>query len=280
MIDLHCHSHFSDGTDPPEALALRADGMGLRALALTDHDSLDGLDGFMDMQGSVSTMLVAGIELSCEFAGRDLHVLGLFVDHRDAGLRGRISGLKSRRMKRNEQIFENLRGMKIDLPGHGRGDHEGLVTRAHIANMLVRAGYAATRLDAFQRFLGEDGSAYAPFEYLSPRDAFAWIREAGGLPAIAHPGRFGKGAFVWERAMEDFRGMGALGIEAYYTEHSDAETAYFLGLCGDLGMAPTGGSDYHGALKPSCEMGIGRGRLSVPDSVLEGIRAQGIDVGG
>jgi predicted metal-dependent phosphoesterase TrpH len=273
MIDLHCHSIFSDGSDAPDALVRMADGIGLAALALTDHDTLDGLDGFLDMQKATSARLVPGIELSCEFTGRDLHVLGLFVDHRDPLFRERVKGLQVRRLRRNERIFENLRSMKIDLgtQGGGWGGHGGQVTRGHIADMLVDAGRAATKGEAFRKYLGEDAPAYAPFDYLSPADAFSWIRGAGGLPAIAHPGRFASGSFVWDRAMADFRGMGALGIETYYTEHSPAQTAYFLGLCRDLTMAPTGGSDYHGAMKPWCRMGAGGGGLRVPDGVLDGI---------
>jgi predicted metal-dependent phosphoesterase TrpH len=268
-IDLHCHSCFSDGTDPPEALAGMAGDMGLAALALTDHDTLEGLGPFLGAQASTSARLVPGIELSCEFAGRDLHVLGLFIDHRDALFRERVQGLQARRLRRNERILENLRGMGMDLGPLGGGG--GQVTRGHIADVLVGAGRAASKGDAFRRYLGEGAPAYAPFDYLSPADAFSWIREAGGLPAIAHPGRFAAGAFVWGGAMAEFRGMGALGIEAYYTEHSPAQTDYFLGLCRDLAMAPTGGSDYHGAMKPWCGMGRGRGALCVPDSVLDGI---------
>jgi predicted metal-dependent phosphoesterase TrpH len=275
MIDLHCHSRFSDGSDPPEAIVAKAGAIGLRAVALTDHDTLEGLDPFLGMQGATPVRLVPGIELSCEFAGRDLPVLGLFVDHRDPLFRGRVERLQARRLKRNEQVLENLRGMKIDLRSRGLWDREGEgpTTRGHIADMLVAGGYAADRQDAFRKYVGEDAPAYAPFDYLSPADAFSWIREAGGLPAIAHPGRFANGAFVWDRAMADFRDMGALGVETYYSEHSPAQTAYFLGLCQDLSMAPTGGSDYHGAMKPWCEMGTGRGGLAVPDSVLEGLEA-------
>jgi predicted metal-dependent phosphoesterase TrpH len=248
-----------------------ADAMGLRALALTDHDTLDGLDRFLDMQGATSVRLVPGIELSCEFVGRDLHVLGLFVDHRDPVFGERIRGLQARRLRRNERIFGNLRGLGIDIGSLAPHGHDGQMTRGHIADMLVAAGRVASRGDAFRKYLGEDGAAYAPFDYLSPADAFSWIREAGGLPAIAHPGRFAGGAFVWDAAMAEFRSQGALGVEAHYSEHSPAQTAYFLWLCDELGMAPTGGSDYHGAMKPWCRMGVGRGDLAVPDTVLDRI---------
>jgi len=270
MIDLHCHSTFSDGSDQPDAIVAKAEGLALRALALTDHDTLDGLDGFLDMQKKASVRLVPGIEMSCMFAGRDLHVLGLFVGHRDPMFRDRIKGLKTRRLKRNEQIFTNLRAMGITL-GELGGRSGEVLTRGHIATALVMQGHAADRAEAFRRYLDEDAPAYAPFEQLSPATAFGWIREAGGLPAIAHPGRFAKGAFIWDAAMRDFRDWGCLGAEALYPDHSATETAYFLRLCGELGMAPTGGSDYHGSMKPGCELGTGRGSLNVPDEILDGL---------
>ena len=273
MIDLHCHSACSDGSDLPEYIAALADKLGLAAVALTDHDTLDGLDAFMDMQPSVSTRLIAGIELSCEFAGMDLHVLGLFLDYRDTVLQERVQSLKLRRHRRNEVIFQKLQGLKIDIPSEpifGKGQ-EGLVTRGHIAAMIMETGHAASMAEAFHKYLGESGGAYAPFEYLSPDTAFKWVREAGGLPIIAHPGRFSAGRFIWDRAMADLMEMGACGIEAYYSDHSAAETDYFLCLCENLGMAPSGGSDYHGRYKPGCKLGKGWGGLDVPDNVLDGL---------
>ena len=270
MIDLHCHSLCSDGSDPPEALPAMAEQMDLKALALTDHDTLDGLDRFIDQQSSVSTRLIPGIELSCEFAGRDLHVLGLFINHRDAVFQERIQSIRLRRQRRNAQIFQKLKSLKIEIHPEDYIEREQveLITRAHIADMLKKTGHAATRAEAFQKYLGEEGIAYVPFEFLSPGEAFKWIREAKGLPVIAHPGRFSGGFFMWEAAMTDLRDQGACGIETYYSDHSDSETAYFLRLCEALNMIPTGGSDYHGRRKPGCGLGAGWGDLNVPDWIL------------
>ena len=270
MIDLHCHSIYSDGSDTPEYLARMANQLGLKALALTDHDTLAGLDRFLGQQYCVSTRLIPGIELSCELLGHDLHVLGLFINHNDAVFRERVQALHTRRHKRNEQIFQKLRGLNINISQEvffegGQGD---LLTRAHIAEMLLDAGYAANKPEAFRKYLGEDGLAYVPFEFLSPDDAFTWIAEAGGLPVIAHPGRFSKVPFAWDEAMADLRDRGARGIEVCHSDHSEAEMAYFLRLCETLDMLPTGGSDYHGRFKPGCKMGKGWGRLNVPDWML------------
>ena len=274
MIDLHCHSRCSDGSDEPHELSRLADQAGLKAVALTDHDTLSGLDDFLGQQNKVSVRLLPGIELSCEFLGQDLHVLGLFVDHRDKQFVERVESLRRRRQKRNRQIFQRLSEINVnispsDLPDDGQGI---IVTRSHIAEMLTSAGHGNTKKEAFQKYIGEGGLAYAPFEYLSPSEAFKWIREAKGVPVVAHPGRFWRfmgNQFVWGPAMAELRGMGLEGIEAYYSEHSAKETAYFLDICDSLGMAPTGGSDYHGNGKPKCKLGTGYGDLCVPDEVLD-----------
>jgi predicted metal-dependent phosphoesterase TrpH len=272
MIDLHCHSTFSDGSERPEALATMANRLGLSAVALTDHDTLDGLDAFLSQQPSVSTRLIAGIELSCGFAGLDLHVLGLFIRHRDPIFQERVNSLGLRRFKRNAEIFQKLNRHRINInpKEYAKNKKVGLITRAHIADMLLEAGYAETKEEIFQKYLGETGLAYTPFEFLPPRDAFTWIREAGGLPVVAHPGRFSRG-FIWDAAMADLRDCGATGIETYHSDHSDGETKYFLKLCKTLGMAPSGGSDFHGRCKRGCKLGTGWGNLNVQDDVLAGL---------
>ncbi|MDR0498480.1 MAG: PHP domain-containing protein [Holophagales bacterium] len=273
MIDLHCHSICSDGSDKPATIAEIADQLGIKAVALTDHDTLAGLDDFLDQQSRVSTRLIPGIELSCNFSGSDLHVLGLFIDHHDTLFQERVRSLSLRRDKRNVQIFQKLNDLKIKIRPEDFFEDEqlGLLTRAHIADMLVETGHAATRVEVFQKYLGEGAQAYIPFEFLSPDDAFTWIREARGLPFIAHPGRFARGQFVWDSAMADLRDRGARGVEVYYSDHSETETAYFLALCKALDMLPSGGSDYHGRHKPGCKLGTGWGNLNVPDWILNGL---------
>jgi len=273
MIDLHCHSICSDGSDAPAIIAQIANMSGLTAVALTDHDTVDGLDEFLDQQNRVSAQLIPGIELSCEFLGRDMHVLGLFIDHRDALFQKRVQTLRLRRNKRNAQIFQKLEAIKIKIrpEDFSEDGHQGLLTRAHIADMLMKTGYAATKSEVFKKYLGENGLAYAPFEFLSPDEAFMWIREAGGLSFIAHPTRFSGDQFVWDHAMADLHDRGARGIEAYYSDHSDKETSYYLALCEALDMLPSGGSDYHGRRKPDCKLGTGWGNLNVPDNVIDAL---------
>lgn len=271
MLDLHCHSCFSDGTEQPEDLALMADAAGLTALALTDHDTLAGLPRFLAMQPKVRTRLVPGIELSCRFLGRELHILGLLFDPGDAVFRARVDTVRIRRNARNEALVARLRavGVPIELEAVKQLAPSELVSRTHFARHLVAMGAAPTPQDAYRKLIGEGGAAFVPFENLPPDEAARWIHEAGGLAIVAHPGRFGGGNFVWAEAMAELRIHGLDGFEAYYGEYGPQEQRHFLELAAALEMLPSGGSDYHGTYKPGLSLGTGRGSLRVPDSVLE-----------
>ena len=275
MIDLHAHSIFSDGTDSPEELARAADACGLAALALTDHDTLDGLDRFLAQQPRTAARLIPGIELSCRFMGRPLHVLGLFLDHRDPVLQARIQDMGQRRRERNQAMLERLHARAVPITWEEVSVEAptALVSRTHFARALVRRGAAGSHQDAFQRYIGDDAPCFVPFRDLAPADAARWIREAGGVAVVAHPGRSFPRNFRWDDAMRDLRAQGILGFEAYYPDYGPAEERYFLDLAGRLDMVPCGGSDYHGENKPGQALGVGHGSLRVPDAVLSALEA-------
>lgn len=271
MIDLHCHSRFSDGTDAPSALAGAAQALGLKALALTDHDTLAGLPEFMACQRECRTRLIPGIELSCRFMGMELHILGLFLDLQDPQLHERVTDLGLRREDRNRRMMDRLQEMGIGMDWEDVKAHAGadLVSRAHFARALHRQGFAGSPQDAFKRIIGEGCPGYAPFQELAPEDACRWIREAKGVALVAHPGRSSRRNFRWDQAMLDLKSMGICGFETYYADYSPTEEHYFLNLARELGMARSGGSDYHGGTKPGINLGTGRGSLAVPDEVLD-----------
>lgn len=275
MIDFHTHSTFSDGTDTPERLVELGEAAGLRALALTDHDTVDGLERFLDCQPRVSVRLVPGIELSCRFLGRELHMLGLFVDPVDARFRERLEQLRRRREARNTQMARRLAesGRPVDLDSVRALAPGGLITRTHFAQALVDHGHARTPREAFHRFLAEGAQGHVPMEPLSPREAATWIREAGGVAAIAHPGRFADGRFVWDEALADLKAQGVQALEAYYADHAPNQERHFLALAQRTGLAVCGGSDYHGVAKPGLVLGRGWGSLRVPDACLDGLAA-------
>jgi predicted metal-dependent phosphoesterase TrpH len=271
MIDLHAHSLFSDGTDTPEAMARAGDAAGLTALALTDHDTLAGLDRFMAQQPSVATLLVPGIELSCRFMGRPLHMLGLFLDFTDPRLVERVAGMRARRLERNQRMLRRLQeqGVAItweDLAAEAPTD---LISRMHFAKVLVRAGAAGSRQDAFQRFIGDDAPCHVPIPDLDPGTAVGWIHDAGGVAVVAHPGRGFPRGFRWDQAMLELKAAGIQGFEAYYPDYGPLEHRYFLDLARNLDLVPSGGSDYHGGHKPGVALGVGGGGLHVPDGILD-----------
>lgn len=242
---------------------------GLEALALTDHDTLDAQPRFLGQQSLVKTRLVPGIELSCRFLGRSLHVLGLFVDHESTVFQTRLEGLRGRREDRNLRMVEKLQSMGLSITWEQvqAQAQTALVARPHFAKALVACGAANSTQEAFLRFVGDHAPGFVEREELEPEEAARWIWEAGGIPVVAHPGRFGRG-FIWDEAMPVLRTAGMAGFEAFYGDYSAAEQAYFNGLATRLGMARSGGSDYHGANKPGLKLGVGRGGLRVPGELL------------
>lgn len=276
MIDLHAHSIFSDGTDTPERLAALADEAGLRALALTDHDTLEGLDRFLACQSGTRAELVPGVELSCRYLGRVLHVLGLFIDPWDPGFRARIQDMRDRRVDRNRAMVARLQelGVPITWDEIAALAPTDTVSRTHFARALVARRAAGSPQDAFKRFIGDDGPAFVPLRELTPREAALWIREAGGVPVVAHPGRFTSRAFRWDEAMAELKAAGMEGLEAHYPDYGPQEHRYFLDLAAGLGMVASGGSDYHGDHKPGQHLGVGTGSLHVPDAVLDQLKGR------
>jgi hypothetical protein len=276
MIDLHCHTLHSDGTDTPEGLALLGDQARLTALCLTDHDTLGGIPAFLATQSQVKVRLLVGTELSCRFLGRSLHVLGLLVDPLDARFQSRLEELRGRRDDRNRRMIARLAelGCPVTYEEIQAQADSPLLSRVHFALALAARGYVRRPTEAFERLIGDDCPGFVPREELTPAQASLWIREAGGVPVVAHPGRFADGSFRWDDAMADLQRQGLEGLEGYYGEYRAAEQKYFVALAARLGMVVTGGSDYHGANKPGLRLGRGRGGLQVPDGLLEHLETQ------
>jgi len=270
VIDFHFHSLHSDGTDEPAELALMADRAGLYAACLTDHDTVDGIPAFLAMQDRVTTRLCAGTELSCTFLGRSLHMLGLLVDPTDARFQARLQDLRSRRADRNHRMVKRLQELGYGLTLEDVADQAAspLLSRVHFAQALKAKGYVTRPQEAFEKLIGDGCPAFVDRDELSPKEAVTWIREAGGVPIVAHPGRFQRGQFSWAEPMAHLRDLGVAGFEAYYGDYQPAQQHHFLRLSEKLRMAVSGGSDYHGANKPGLRLGVGRGSLNVPDALL------------
>ena len=245
-VDLHTHTTASDGTLAPDALVEEAVRRGVRVLAVTDHDSTEAVEPAR-AAARVHPILeiVPGIEINTEGPGGEIHVLGYFVDHQAAWLRDLLQEFREERAARIHRIVERLSalGYAIEADEVFALVQEGSAGRPHVARVLVTRGHVGTVREAFDRFLAAGKPAYVSHRKVTPRGACELIHRAGGQAALAHPGFLDDA----ERAIRELAATGHLdGVECYYAEHSPEETARFLGLCRELGLVATGGSDFHG----------------------------------
>lgn len=271
MIDLHTHSDVSDGSDPPDRIPALAKAAGCRAVALTDHDRLDGIAAARAAAERYGIELVPGCELSCATDQGTMHVLVYFVEPGEGPLQDELSHLQAVRDARNRQMCERL-GLSYDeLLGEAGGSGAG---RPHVAALLVRAGRAASIQDAFDRWLAKGRPGYVDKERLAPAVALRLARESGGVSVLAHPLSLDLEPAALEAAVSELRELGLAGMECTYGRYTAAERDGLTELAGELHLVASGGSDYHGAYKPDLSVGVGRGDLHVPDAVLDALVAR------
>ncbi|MBO7745007.1 PHP domain-containing protein [Paenibacillus sp. MWE-103] len=246
--DLHTHTTASDGLHRPADNVARAKANGLAAVAITDHDTVDGIAEALEAGERLGVTVVPGVEISTVAEGIDVHVLGYYMDWNDAGWRTKLSRLLTFREQRNELIIGKLAELglsvawdEVEAEAKAHGKDGGSMGRPHIAAVLVKKGYVGTMQEAFDRYLGQDGAAYANPPRLHPFEALAWIREAGGTSVIAHPGLYHNDALV-----EAIIAQGAQGIEVFHPDHDAAAETRYLAMAKRHGLIATGGSDFHG----------------------------------
>lgn len=275
LIDLHTHSTASDGSYTPTELVRAAAEAGLAAVAISDHDCIDGLAEAISAGRELELEVVPGVEISLQRpGGGSMHMLGLWVDHLDPGLNQGLALLQEARAKRNPKIADKLVRLGIDI---SMAEVEavaggGQVGRPHFAQVLVEKGVVTNRQEAFGRYLGADGPAYVDKERFTPAKGMALLRGAGGLPVLAHPGILNLHPAVLAELVTELKAQGLEGLEAYYSEHRPATERQMLGLAAKLGLVVSGGSDFHGAPKPDIALGTGLGTLRVPVELLGGLK--------
>jgi 3',5'-nucleoside bisphosphate phosphatase len=267
-VDLHTHTTASDGTYTPAELVREAVRRGVRVLAVTDHDSVEAVGPALLTAGDHPPLeIVPGIEINTDDPGGEIHVLGYFLDHEAGWLRDLLREFRDERAARVQRIADRLAalGHPIDVEEVFALVQEGSAGRPHVAQVMVRQGYVGTVREAFDRFLAAGKPAYVPHRKVAPPEACDIIRRAGGLAVVAHPGFHDDP----EEMVRGLAGTGLLdGVECYYAEHSPEQTARFLGLCRELGLVPTGGSDFHG---PRVRAGT-LGQPPVPWEAWEALR--------
>ena len=275
LIDLHVHSNCSDGTLSPEEVVHYAKSKGLSAIALTDHDTVTGIDLALQKGLEIGITVVPGIEFSADYMGKEVHILGYYIDYKQQELLEKLDALVESRKKRNLLILDKLAALNMPLTFEdlGEGCHPGTVlTRAHFAAALLRKGYVATRDEAFAKYIGAGKPAYVPREHFTAVECIQMIHKAGGLAALAHPKLYGFSNSEITQILKDLKSKGLDGVECVYSTHSKDEIAHLLQVCSNLKLLPTGGSDFHGDNKPNLDMGTGYGHLQISFELLQALK--------
>lgn len=334
MVDLHVHSTCSDGTFTPEELVDYAIQKGLTAFALTDHDTVNGLDRAIryaeelrqaqaaspvifsrnnaddrfpvsfsrndaaarlpvsfSRNDAVARLpvssvadadvprvpeIIPGIELSTEYQGKDIHMVGLFIDYRQPEFAHYLEDFIRSRENRNEKMCALLREHDIDITYEALlAEFPGaVITRAHFARYLLSHGYIQSMKEAFDRYVGDHCPCFVPREKVTPAQAVELILGAGGVPVLAHPILYHMNDDRLDTLVAELKKIGLVGIEAIYSTYNTAEERQIRGLASKYDLKISGGSDFHGANKPKIDLGTGWGKLYVPDEVLENLRPE------
>lgn len=267
-VDLHSHTTASDGALTPRELVREAARRGLRVLAVTDHDSTEGLAEAMDEAARHRPLeIVPGIEINCDVEGAEIHILGYYMDYGAGWFQAFCREQREERRQRVYRMAERLGalGMPIDPDEVFALVREGSAGRPHVAQVMVKRGYVKSVREAFDKYLASGRPGHVPRKKLTPEEAVRLIRKAGGVPVIAHPGLAGR-----DELIPGLIEAGMMGIECYYTEHSAAQRAGYVEICKQRGLVATGGSDFHGPKVRAATLGT----PTIPMSVWEALKAK------
>lgn len=263
--DLHIHSTASDGRWTPGEIVQQAQAIGLRAISLTDHDTVDGIEPAWQAAGSGDPEIVPGIELNTDLAGWEIHILGYYFDLNSKCLADTLASLRGARENRALMIIARLEklGIRINYDHLQRVTGKATVGRPHIARVMCEEGYVSSVAEAFERYLGHGKPAYIGHHKLDPFMAIEAILKAGGVPVLAHPGLARKDDLIPE-----FVSNGLQGIEVFYPFHTPEDTARYQQICQTYGLIMTGGTDCHGPGYRYPAIGT----VAVPDQVVEELK--------
>jgi len=276
MIDLHAHTSCSDGSLTPRQLVALATEVGLSAVAITDHDSVEGVDEGLAAGAEYGVEVVPGVEIPLEFERFTLDMLGYFLCGTPTDeFRARLERLRRERDDRNAQILAKLSelGFPLEAAELAEAADGEAVGRPHIGEAMRRRGYVDSITEAFERFLRRGAPAFVDRRRLGLSEAVSLICSSGGVPVIAHPGIIRTDASGLERLVREAVRLGAGGLECHYPLHDAGTLERCLALAAKYGLVATGGSDFHGAMKPESRLGHGYAGEPIPDSVLAELKA-------
>lgn len=275
FIDLHTHSTISDGTLRPAEIVALAKETGLSAVALTDHDTAEGLPEFMAAGKALGLETVPGIEIAGWYGGSvEIHILGLYIDPAAPVMAEISEKRKAARLLRNQAMAEKLTGIGLPLTYEELLAEAGgsIITRAHYARLMVRKGYVKDRNEAFNKYISPGLPGYVAQQLLGPEECIRAILEAGGVPILAHPTLYRMGYKEITACCQNLMKLGLQGIEAMYTMYRHEQEREIKKIGRNLGLLYSGGSDFHGANKPGTQLGWGKGNLRIPYAYLEAIK--------
>lgn len=274
-IDLHIHTTASDGTFSAKDVVSFSLAKGLKAIAITDHDTIDGIEEALVAGKELGLEVIPGVELSVEFPKGEMHILGYFIDHKSLSMQKNLKMLQEHRDARNPKVIEKLQdlGLKVSLEEAEAKAGGKVLGRPHIAAVLMDKGYVDSIQEAFDKYLAKGKPAYEPKEKLTPKEGIQLIKEGGGLAILAHPKHLGLEGEEIDRLISELVAFGLDGIEVYYTTHSPAEIESYEKLCQKYQLLATGGTDFHGNNKPDIKLGEGKGNLEVPYELVVKLKA-------
>ena len=275
MIDLHTHTSASDGSMTPAELVRRAAANGLDAVAVTDHDTIGGVEEALEEGGKTGIETVPGIELSVQ-SDTETHILGYCIDIKNKKLNGAMTGILDFRMQRNYEYSAKLKklGFDVSVEEAAALAPNGIIARAHFAKVMEMKGYAKSVKEAFDNYLSNGKPAYSSLQYLTAEQGVELIKAAGGYAFIAHLHLIRLSDEETKKLISRLIDRGLDGIEGYYTEYDAELEAKYINMAKEFNIKISGGTDFHGAMKPHIKIGVGYGNMNVPYSVLENIKAK------
>ena len=269
--DLHMHTVHSDGTLTPTALVELAKKQGLSCIALTDHDTLSGVEEAQNAGSRIGVEVIAGVEISAICEPGTMHILGYFIDPKSKQLQEKLEEIQEARRQRNPMIIEKLQALGIDITlaeveRESGGDQVG---RPHFAKVLIQKGHVKNFDEAFDRYLAKGCPAYVDKRKFTSRDSIRMIEEAGGIASLAHPKTLKLNSKEFEQKLDELKSEGLKGLEVYSSCQNKEESLRFKKTADRLGLFVTGGSDFHGANRPQVQLGWMGDGASIPYDMID-----------
>lgn len=287
IVDLHVHSTKSDGSLTPTELVNYAIEKGLSAFALTDHDTTEGIDEALaeaskhneaianQSNQGLPLEIIPGIEFSTEYLGKDIHILGLYIDYTSPTFNEKIQEFVDARILRNQKMCLSLASDGIDITYEKllAENPNAIITRSHYAKYLLNHGYTTSMKEAFERYIGDNCKHFIPREKITPMQAVQLINEVNGLAFLAHPTLYHFSDHNLEILIQQLKEAGLAGIEAVYSTYTQGEELQMRKFASKYDLLISGGSDFHGIIKPKLDLAVGYGKLFIPESILNDIKS-------